>query len=56
LADALRSEVTEENYPDCPRCSLRMRPKIVLRATEFLPAREVFRCFCGETLTCRRRY
>jgi hypothetical protein len=55
LADTLRSDVVEENHPECPRCGLRMSPKIVLRATEFLPVREVFRCFCGETLTCRKR-
>jgi hypothetical protein len=53
LADTLRDEKESEN-PNCTLCGLRMAPKRVLHATEVFPARLIFQCACGESLTCRK--
>jgi hypothetical protein len=53
LAAALPSVTDKGDCPECPHCGQLMQPTNLLPKTDVFPARQTFRCQCGEVLTCR---
>jgi hypothetical protein len=53
LAAGLRSVADKADSPDRPHCGQLMQAINLLPKTDIFPARQTFRCQCGEALTCR---